>query len=460
MEKKVSGSSPGLARLEIEEAAKSGAGVAWVRSEDGLRRVFVEGALPGDLVEARVAPLRKGAHSLEGKLVRVLSPAAGRRNPPCPAARACGGCPLGGLTPPAQRAARKRLLGKLFHEGGFPDAVIGDVLGMEGDREEGFRNKSILYFSGAGGALRLGMYRAGTHEVAEGTLRCPQCPEWMGNAAEAVLAWARRSGLSASPTGQLFSLLMRAGTRGRLAALTVTSPLGETVGEDLASSLRNAGLTGAVVSLKSRSGNFALGDESRVLFGCGSVEAEIEGASFEVRPETFLQVNTPMTPVLYRIAIGVARAAKGSLVLDLYCGVGTISLLLAREAARVVGVEVVPSSVEEARRNAERNGAANAEFVCGPAEVVLPELSRAGLRPASVFVDPPRKGLAPGVPAVIAGMAPEEVVYIACGPEALVRDAAAFRELGYGLGEVVPVDLFPGTLHVETVARFARKPGS
>ena len=235
-----------------------------------------------------------------------------------------------------------------------------------------------------------------------------------------------------------------------------SSSIPNSASESLISALQSAGVSDITVSIKTRPGNFVLGETSVVLLGRGSVTAEISGLEFEVRPETFLQVNTPQTPVLYDTAIRLASISPEDTVLDLYSGIGTISLLLARKAGHVIGVEIVPESVEEAKKNAVRNGLSNTEFFCGPAEKILPDICSRGIQPKTVFVDPPRKGLEASVPGIIAAMEPETVIYIACGPEALARDAAKFHNLGYCLDTLQPVDLFPDTAHIECVARLRR----
>ena len=166
---------------------------------------------------------------------------------------------------------------------------------------------------------------------------------------------------------------------------------------------------------------------------------------------SFYQVNADQAEVLYGRALELARLTGRETVLDLYCGIGTISLCMARRAGRVYGVEVVPQAVEDARANAARNGVSNAEFFCADAGQAARRLAAEGVRPDVVCVDPPRKGLAPDVVETVAGMAPRRVVYVSCDPGTLARDVARFAALGYVAREAVAVDLFPRTAHVETV---------
>lgn len=447
------------ARLAVTGVAESGAGLSEALIGGRPVRVFVPGALPGDEVEAEFLPQKKGAHSLEARVTGFIRRSPDRRPAPfCPLYDRCGGCPLAALDYEAQRRLKRRNLEALFRAGGVPVPPIRPVMPS---LETPSRNKAVLRFGGKPGALSLGLFAQGTHDIVRGTERCPQCPGWMAEAAAAVLRIANELRLpawdEAAGQGLLRSLLFRdAGKGGRLACLVASEPLGQEAEAAIARALRQAGATAASVSLLSEKTNRAMGCAPIPLFGDGFVTASICGLSFRVRPETFLQINAAMTPKLYSAALDMAEIRPEDTVLDLYCGVGTLSLLAAKRASRVIGVEIVPASIEEARANAAENGIGNAEFFCGPTEEVLPSLAKDGIRPRAVIVDPPRKGLEKTVPAVIAGIAPETVVYIACGPAALVRDCEAFAKLGYRLEEVLPVDLFPETLHVESVAKLVR----
>ena len=166
---------------------------------------------------------------------------------------------------------------------------------------------------------------------------------------------------------------------------------------------------------------------------------------------SFFQIDRAQTERLYGLVLDLAQLSGKETVLDLYCGIGTISLVLARRAGRVIGAEILPQAVEDAEENARRNGISNAEFFCGDAGAVARRLAAEGARPQTVCVDPPRKGLAPEVPAILAGMAPERIVYVSCDPATLARDAARFHDLGYRVTSAQGVDLFPRTRHVETV---------
>ena len=200
-----------------------------------------------------------------------------------------------------------------------------------------------------------------------------------------------------------------------------------------------------------------LGEESFTLWGRDFLEETLCGRTFRLSVPSFFQINRAQTERLYAAAVDFAGLTGRETVLDLYCGIGTISLCMAAGAGRVIGAEVVPQAVEDARENARRNGINHAEFFCGDAGQIAWKLSGEGVRPQVVCVDPPRKGLSPDVPPIIAGMGPERIVYVSCDPATLGRDVARFAALGYRTVRVQPVDLFPRTAHVETVVLLQRE---
>ena len=215
-------------------------------------------------------------------------------------------------------------------------------------------------------------------------------------------------------------------------------------------------LAGLVLNVNLRDTNVILGDAYRTLWGRDWLEEELCGLTFRLSVPSFFQINRDQTERLYQLALEFAGLTGEETVLDLYCGIGTISLCLARLAGHVIGAEVVPQAIEDARANALRNGVTNAEFFCGDAGEVAARLAGQGVRPQVICVDPPRKGLAPEVPAVLASMAPDRIVYVSCDPATLARDVKRLEELGYRAVQAQPVDLFPRTAHVETVVLLSK----
>ena len=211
-----------------------------------------------------------------------------------------------------------------------------------------------------------------------------------------------------------------------------------------------------VLNLNREDTNVILGREHRTLWGRNWLEEELCGLTFRLSVPSFFQINLEQTQRLYALALEYAGLTGTETVLDLYCGIGTISLCLAQRAGKVIGAEVVPQAIEDAKANALRNGVDNAEFFCGDAGQIAAHLVRQGVRPRVICVDPPRKGLGPEVPEILAAMAPERIVYVSCDPATLARDVKRFSLLGYSAVKAQGVDLFPRTQHVETVCLLTR----
>ncbi len=216
---------------------------------------------------------------------------------------------------------------------------------------------------------------------------------------------------------------------------------------------------GVVLNVNTKKGNVILGERYRTIWGQDFIMDTLRGLEFKLSVPSFYQVNRDQAEVLYGKALEFAALTGSETALDLYCGAGTITLCLACRAKRVIGAEIVPAAIRDARENAERSGVRNAEFFCGDAADTAAMLEAEGLRPEVVTVDPPRKGLSPEVIASIAAMGPERVVYVSCDPATLGRDVKLFAERGYQAVRAAAVDMFPGTRHVETVVLMTRVEG-
>ena len=256
-------------------------------------------------------------------------------------------------------------------------------------------------------------------------------------------------------TGLVRHVYVRTNRRGESLCCLLVNGVGVPRESELVRALRAAepGLTGIVLGVNKSHSNVILGDSYRTLWGQDFLSDTLCGADFRLSVPSFYQVNPDQTEVLYGKALELAELTGSETVLDLYCGIGTISLVMARRAAMVWGAEVVPQAVDDAIQNARRSGIDNARFLCADAGEAARQLEREGVRPDVICVDPPRKGLAEDVVATIASMAPKRVVYVSCDPATLGRDVKRFAALGYTLDTATAVDLFPHTVHVETAAR-------
>jgi 23S rRNA (uracil1939-C5)-methyltransferase len=212
-----------------------------------------------------------------------------------------------------------------------------------------------------------------------------------------------------------------------------------------------------VQNVNTRDTNVIFGDETRTLWGSDVIYDELDGIRFAISARSFYQVNPAQTLALYRKAVEYAGLTGKETVIDAYCGIGTISLFLARQAGRVYGVEIVPEAIEDAKRNAELNGIENVDFEAGPSEVVIPRWREEGIAADVIVVDPPRKGCDPALLDTIVRMQPKRVVYVSCNPSTLARDLRVLEDGGYKTVEVTPVDMFPHTVHVESVALLTLK---
>ena len=443
-----------VVRLDIERFGSAGEGVAHL---PGGMVVFVAGALPGETCQVQL--LKVGKTAAWGRMQQVCTPSSARRAPDCGSYPRCGGCQFRHADYAAElEAKRQKVADALQHIGGvdLPVSVI-----LEADSTQRYRNKVQFPISAGKDGPRIGFYRARSHDVVDVEDCLLQPPEAAAIAA-AVRAWMADSGVpaydEAAHSGLVRHLFLRFAASGVLCCLVVN---GEAVPDPdgLVDRLRRAapGLTGVVLSVNRDRTNVVLGRRQITLWGRDWLEDTLCGLTFRISVPSFYQVNRAQTEVLYAKAAEFAALTGRETVLDLYCGIGTISLVMARTAGRVIGAEIVPAAVADAEANARRNGIRNAEFFCADAADAARRLAGEGLRPDVVCVDPPRKGLAAGVVETIAGMAPDRVIYVSCDPATLARDVARFAPLGYAPVQAVAVDLFPRTAHVETVVLLSHK---
>ncbi len=439
--------------LDITALGSEGQGIGRVEGY----ALFVEGALPGERIRAQV--IKTTSSYGVGKLLKVLVPSHERQKPRCAVFGRCGGCALQHLTYEAQlRAKEETVRAALERLGGFRGAAVLPVLGMKEPWH--YRNKAAFPAGMADGKPVLGFFAPRSHRIVPFE-DCPiQHPESL-SALRAVKQWAQecdvpfydeRTGKGVlrhvvvrSPQGQTMAVLVTTGALPKPARLV----------DLLQKEVR--GLKSVIHNVNSGRTNVIFGKKFRVVWGEEQIAARLLGLEFSVSAASFFQVNTLQTEVLYEKALEFAGLTGRETVADLYCGTGTISLALARKAGEVVGIEIVPEAIEDARRNALRNGVENARFICAPAEEELPRMVEEGLRPQVVVLDPPRKGCEEALLAAVAKAAPERVVYVSCNPATLARDAKYLAQQGYRLEMAQPVDMFPWTAHVETVVLLSQE---
>ena len=435
----------------IDGYSSEGLGIARVNGAV----VFVPHAVRGEEIDLRITKVMKT--SCAGEIVKIHDPSPERMEPECPYAGKCGGCAYRHLTYPEELwAKRQRVQDALTRIGGL-DLTVEEILGAK--NPEHYRNKS-QYPVGADGSI--GFFQARTHKVVP-IRRCLIQTEAADRTAQAVGEWMRRYKISAydetTGKGLVRHVCVRVNRKGESLCCVVVNGNKVPREPELAAYVTAAvpHTVGVLLNSNTRRGNVILGDKYRTLFGRNYLMDTLCGLEFKLSMPSFYQVNRDQAEMLYGKALEFAGLTGNETVLDLYCGIGTITLCLAKAAKRVIGAEIVPPAIRDAKENALRNHIENAEFFCGDAADIAAKLESDGLRPDVVTVDPPRKGLAPEVIASVAAMGPEKVVYVSCDPATLGRDVKIFREFGYEAKRAAAVDMFPGTAHVETVVLLSRE---
>ena len=417
------------------------------------RAVFVPRAIPGELWEIRIVKVTATAVYARGE--RLLSPSPARTESLCPQFGRCGGCDTWHMSYEEELRFKLDRVNEALRRIGKQELQAGEILGSE--RIEGYRNKGIYAFAEQDGKAVFGFYQERSHRLIP-LERCRIQAEWSARAASAVAGFMNAHGIRAfdetNGRGTVRHVFCRQAVQGSDAVVCVVSARGfgaQTT--TLVGSLRAAcpELTGIVLAINKAPGNTVLTGDFHTLWGRAEIEDTLCGFRFSISPQAFFQINPPQAEKLYRRALDYAALTPASLALDLYCGAGTISLCLAAQAGQVIGAEIVPEAIENARTNAERNAVENVEFLCADAGKAAQTLASRGLRPDVIVVDPPRKGMGEDAVRAVAQMTPERVVYVSCNPATLARDVLRFNEHGYALAAATAVDMFPRTEHVESV---------
>lgn len=437
-------------RAHIDGYSSEGLGIARI---DG-QVVFVHGAVRGETCDVLVMKVLKNAAF--GKIAALVEPSPARRQPDCPYYGRCGGCDFRHMSYDEELWAKRARVQDALTRIGGAEVTVEEILGAEQPLH--YRNKSIYPISPAG---EVGFYRARSHQVVHVEHCLIQKPE-ADALAQAVRDYIARFRVEpyneATGRGLLRHLYVRTSCRGESLACLLVNGSRLPHEQELVDMLRAAvpGVCGVVLGENTRRGNAILGDRYRTLWGRDYLTDTLCGLELRLSVPSFYQVNHDQAQRLYEKALEYAGLTGRELAVDLYCGAGTITQVLARRARHVIGGEIVPEAIRDAEDSARRNGVENVEFLCGDASRLAAELRQRGLRPDVICVDPPRKGLAPDVVEAAASMEPERIVYVSCDPATLARDVARFAPLGYCPVRACAVDLFPGTAHVETVCLLSK----
>jgi 23S rRNA (uracil-5-)-methyltransferase RumA len=416
--------------------------------------VFIDGAIPGEIVSARITQVKPSF--VRAKIVKWKKKSAYRVEPRCPIYRECGGCQLQHIDRRMQRRLKRELIREAFAKYASLSTIpIEPTIAM--DDPWFYRNKAQLPVRMIAGKVAMGMYSASSHrlvDVSDCLVQHPLVNQTLQTAKEIAEKLCISIYDEKKHQGVLRHLVARisfATKEIQLILVTRTETFPEEQAFVAQMIKQNPQVKSIILNHNPDKTSLVLGDKSRLLWGKEKLEERIGNLVYLLSPRAFFQLNPLQTEKLYDEVAKAAHLTGTETVVDAYCGVGTIGLWLAAKAKRVIGVEIIPDAVADAKENAKRNGIQNAEFYVGKAETLLPEWANEGLRPDVVVVDPPRTGLHDALIDTLLDLKVPRIVYVSCNPCTLAKDCDRLLRGGYRLKKVVPLDMFPQTAHVESV---------
>ncbi|AJK64438.1 putative RNA methyltransferase [Bacillus amyloliquefaciens KHG19] len=447
--------------VTFEDLTHEGAGVAKVQGFP----IFVPNALPEEKAQIKVTRVKKGFAF--GRLIELKEESPHRTDAPCPIYKQCGGCQLQHMTYEGQLLFKQKQVKDVLERIGKLDlsnVTVHPTLGMEDPWN--YRNKAQVPVGEREGGLVAGFYQQRSHDIIDMSA-CLIQQSKNDEAVQAVKDICTSYGVKAyneeRHKGWLRHIMVRYGVvTGEMMIVFITRtsdfPHKAKIIEDITAQFPH--VKSIVQNINPNKTNVIFGNETNVIWGEEYIYDLIGDVKFAISARSFYQVNPEQTKVLYDKALEYAELQGEETVIDAYCGIGTISLFLAKQAKKVYGVEIVPEAIEDAKRNAELNGITNAEFAVGEAETVIPKWYEEGITADTLVVDPPRKGCDEALLRTIIDMKPKRVVYVSCNPGTLARDLRVLEDGGYQTLEVQPVDMFPHTNHVECVAVLELREGN
>jgi len=448
-----------VVELTIEQINNLGCGVG--RLADG-RVVFVRGAVTGEKIEAKIIKVAKSYLVARSERILRASPLRAEEDF-CDAPASCGGCVYRQIRYDHEREIKRDYVKNAFRKAGLPSVTVEDV--RHAGRECHYRNKAQYPLRMGKGGIEAGFYASKTHTVVAAE-QCRIQPEVFSQIVKEFCRKASEMGLSVydenTGRGLLRHLYLRlAEGTGEIMLCMVINARDFEGASALASYMVQAfpAIVSVMLNENCENTNVVLGKRSRCLLGRDYIEDVLCGMRFRISAESFYQVNHDGAELLYALAAERAGLQGGETLLDLYCGTGTIGLSMAKRAKRLIGVEIVPEAVSCARENAARGGVENAEFICSDATDIrgMAIFDQVDAKECVVVMDPPRKGSTKELITFLSDKGFDRVVYVSCDPDTLARDCVWFSELGYEIGNVTPVDMFPRTGHVESVVRLERR---
>ncbi|MGO1370292.1 MAG: 23S rRNA (uracil(1939)-C(5))-methyltransferase RlmD [Senegalia sp. (in: firmicutes)] len=422
--------------------------------------VFVNDAIPGDVGDIKITTAKK--NYAVGEFVEIKNPSDWRIDAPCHVVDDCGGCQIQKIDYHAQLdIKRKKVIDDIKRIAKLDGIKIHETIGM--DQPFRYRNKAQFPIQARNNSVKIGFYQRGTHEIVD-TNKCiiqhPITDKVIKVIREYINKYKVEPYDEKNGTGIIRHILTKTSFKtGDLMIVIITNGKRLPHKEELINSILEniEGVKSIIQNINTRKSNVILGQEIITLWGEDKIVDYIEDIKFNISPLSFFQVNPIQTEKLYNKALEYADLKEDETVFDLYCGIGSISLFLARTAKKVYGIEVVKTAIEDARLNAKINNINNTEFFAGKAEEVFPKLYKEGIRADVIVVDPPRKGCDERVLDTIVDMNPKRIVYVSCNPSTLARDLKYLDERGYKTKEIQPVDMFAHSVHVEAVTLLAKE---
>lgn len=439
----------------ITSISEDGSGIA---RQDGYT-VFVKGAVLGDICKIQITKRNKSYGF--GKILEIITPSESRVTPPCAAFPDCGGCTLLHTDYQTQlEIKRDTVLNALTRLGSFEGITVHKT--VPSTPSLSYRNKSQYPVGGTKNNVKIGFYAPRSHSVVN-TSACAIEDPCSRIIIDTFRSWMNRYSIEpyneAAHKGTIRHIYSRVGESIMIVIVSRTREIEhlDSLKSMLLALKLEKPIGGIVVNINSQKTNTILGKHDYTVYGEKFIYARIDDITYKVNYRSFFQVNPYTTPLLYQKALELCSLSGSETVFDLYCGIGTISLFLARNAKKVIGVEIVPEAIVDARENAKINNIQNAEFYCGAAEEICPPLIKTGEKADVVVVDPPRKGCDEKLLDAIGTMAPKKIVYVSCNVSTLARDAKYLCEkYGYTLNEAFPFDQFPHSMHVECCVLLCR----
>lgn len=433
---------------EIEAYNSEGSGIARILG----RAVFVPNTIVGE--RWRIVIVKVTGTAVYGRALEMLRACASRTVPQCESYRRCGGCTLMHMSYDEELRFKLGRVNDALHRIGHQTVSAERICGSESTVH--YRNKGIYAVGNVGGRPCKGFFARRSHEIVP-VESCLIQSQTADKAASAVVRFMEKRGVPAydekTRRGLIRHVYVRCAvnTADAVAVIVANGGFGAQTRQFTEYLRRECPeLTGIVLNVNKTAGNTVLAGEFHTLWGKATISDSLCGISYELSPQAFYQINPPQAERLYRKAVEYAQPT-GKTVLDMYCGAGTISLFLAKSADRVIGAEIIPEAVENAKENARRNGIENAEFICADASEAAEHFLRSGVHPEAVVVDPPRRGMDEAAVRALCSMEPERIVYVSCNPATLARDITVYNSCGYELKCAEAFDMFPRTSHIETV---------